>query len=1324
MNMTATKMSGVLRTRMLLNLVLLLAPVFAGSQTLTGTRSSAFEYSPGTGLASAEIIEPDSARADYCIRTGYTRDAFGNQTAVTVSACSGASAQAQFVTRTTTTVYAAQSVALPSGGTVAVPAGAFPTLVTNALSQSESRLYDPRYGTLISVTGPNGLTTQVQYDELGRKVLEIAPDGNRTITRYCLLPAAVANVSSNSAGCISAPAAAPSLAVSYVEVQPSASTGTPNGPYTRKYSDALGRVIREETQGFDGASQPATARTVVKDAIYNSHGAVAKVSQPFFLESGSSVTTGGAAGWTTTVYDALGRPTTAYTRDDEGSTSVGGQTVSEASFNYNGLSVSEVTKRTYKNAQGQQQELQGGLPTALMTTRLKNPIGQLIEVKDQTSATVTYKYDAFGNLTETRDPHANRTTVSYDIRGRKTSMSDPNAGTWNYRYNALGEMTGQQSPLQIAGTSSITAGNWTTLAYDVLGRVIQRADPEYTTTWSYDKYANGSTCPRGVGKLCEVTTSHGVSKRTAYDTYGRAASLTQTVSSGPTFTTSRTFDSNGRLSTYTYPTGLTLAFAYTATGHQWRITKAGAMMWQLDKVSAWGKPEQFQLGGSAQTTVHAFNPQTGRIASIQAGPGGSILSQVYGWDTVGNLTDRVETYNPSGPQSISENFAYDEVNRLKSYQVASPGIAGLSRNVVLVYGATGNILYKSDVGTYNYPAAGAASTRPAAVSSIAAASGANPSYTYDMAGNMIGATNGKYTQIGYTSFNLPDGSSGVLGTNGTRYTWQYGPDHERVKEVKVSGGTTRTTWYHHPDNENGLGFEQEQAGSAIANRHYVSAVGQAFLMLTTGGVHTEAAAQTVTAQQWWHRDQLGSVATVTDATYSIVQRMSYDPFGKRRTIAGSYDAAGTLSYDHPGTTDRGFTGHEHLDDVGIVHMNGRLYNPLIGRFMQADPLIMDPSWIQNLNRYSYVANNPLNAVDPSGRFGVFEVLAIIAVARATGIINTKTARQLAGLVFAVWIGGLDPSLFGANACTVGNISGISVVQAVVGGMAAGAVACGTDCAMSGGASGLLFAGAGLWANNQYGFDQAGQQHLGRAVAHGVAGCLVGEMEGGKCGQGAATAFIGKSLMSRFEKTGSLSLDVARAAVMGGTLAEIGGGKFANGARMGAFQYLFNECAHGGCGWDDTKVIITGNYAAGAVGEYGTYPASLHLEIRIQNSYDVITIEGQPGDYSMMGGLRLVSGSDNPHPSPAFSMELAVPKGMTMQQLATDLVAAAKSYQNNLPYNFPLAGVGKMMWGYNSNSYVSGVLMQATGQYQAGVAEAARKARFLVPGFDKPIPLKR
>jgi len=67
-------------------------------------------------------------------------------------------------------------------------------------------------------------------------------------------------------------------------------------------------------------------------------------------------------------------------------------------------------------------------------------------------------------------------------------------------------------------------------------------------------------------------------------------------------------------------------------------------------------------------------------------------------------------------------------------------------------------------------------------------------------------------------------------------------------------------------------------------------------------------------------------------------------------------------------TNRGFTGHEHIEEVGLIHMNGRVYDQELGRFLSADPLIQAPFVTNSFNRYSYVMNNPLKYTDPTGFF--------------------------------------------------------------------------------------------------------------------------------------------------------------------------------------------------------------------------------------------------------------------------------------------------------------------------------------------------------------------
>jgi RHS repeat-associated protein len=91
--------------------------------------------------------------------------------------------------------------------------------------------------------------------------------------------------------------------------------------------------------------------------------------------------------------------------------------------------------------------------------------------------------------------------------------------------------------------------------------------------------------------------------------------------------------------------------------------------------------------------------------------------------------------------------------------------------------------------------------------------------------------------------------------------------------------------------------------------------------------------------------------------------MSYDAWGQRR-VASTWQAGAVTTSEH-----RGYTGHEHLDDIGVIHMNGRIYSPSLGRVLSPDPVTQAPQNGQNYNRYTYVFNNPLRYTDPSGLRG-------------------------------------------------------------------------------------------------------------------------------------------------------------------------------------------------------------------------------------------------------------------------------------------------------------------------------------------------------------------
>ncbi|WKD51047.1 RHS repeat domain-containing protein [Microbulbifer spongiae] len=259
--------------------------------------------------------------------------------------------------------------------------------------------------------------------------------------------------------------------------------------------------------------------------------------------------------------------------------------------------------------------------------------------------------------------------------------------------------------------------------------------------------------------------------------------------------------------------------------------------------------------------------------------------------------------------------------------------------------------------------------------------------------------------------------------------------------------------------------------------------------------------------EYLHRDHLGSVEKITDADGNLLTgatgSFAYDPFGARREP----DWSGTLGAQSLTdllasqglSTRRGFTNHEHLDRTGLIHMNGRIYDPRLGRFLQADPFIDGVTNTQGYNRYSYVHNNPLKYIDPTGYFklkDIFKVVAVIAISYFT--FNTASAWAMGTL--------MESSSFMLSY----GLAGASTVSGIVGGAAAGFAA---------GVSAAAFSGAS-------GSD---------ALKAGFRGAFAGAITGGIAGH--------------FRDTYNMTR-VAADGVGMGIGAEINGGEFKDGLKFG------------------------------------------------------------------------------------------------------------------------------------------------------------------------------
>lgn len=230
-----------------------------------------------------------------------------------------------------------------------------------------------------------------------------------------------------------------------------------------------------------------------------------------------------------------------------------------------------------------------------------------------------------------------------------------------------------------------------------------------------------------------------------------------------------------------------------------------------------------------------------------------------------------------------------------------------------------------------------------------------------------------------------------------------------------------------------------------------------------------------------------------------------------------------------------------MDEIGLIHMNGRVYDPKLGRFLQADPFIQAASNTQSYNRYSYVWNNPLNTTDPSGYFAHLAVPFLIA---AGGSYIAANAAEMSG---NQWIG----TVVSVGFCATGNVAACT------------GASFGANYSQTGNGFQAAYAAAVTGVSASAFGSLAGiKSDVGRIIAHGTLGGAVGIMQGGKFGHSFASAGLTKAFTTTVDLGTAPGHDarIARtiiAATAGGTISKFSGGKFANGAMTAAMAHTFN-----------------------------------------------------------------------------------------------------------------------------------------------------------------------
>jgi RHS repeat-associated protein len=666
--------------------------------------------------------------------------------------------------------------------------------------------------------------------------------------------------------------------------------------------DAFDRPRRSSSYALEGG--------LINQLIeYDALGRVARTSTPYFNLAGTPV-------WTSFTYDVVGRQRQA-TRDR---TSDIDASEASSATQFEGLSITSTD------------------PLGKVRVATLDPLGQIVRAIQASGtvdqATTSYNYDAFGSLVRTTDGFGNQINLGYDVRGFKVSSSDPDLGDWTYDYYALGELK----------TQTDAKSQITTLTYDKLSRPLTRVEPSDSGSGTQTTFFTwgSSAASFNIGQLQSVVVGS-YSESYSYDNRARLSSTT-VVADGGTYVLSQSYNpTTGLLETLTYPasTGASpfkVKYEFdtaSRSGLLKRITDfdVGTVFWQATSSNALGQYQDITLGNGLKTLT-AFDSITGVTNRIETGPAGgnTLQSLQYAWDKIGNVTSRQDLNIGK-----TETFAYDNLYRMTQAQVSGATALNVS------YDQIGNITSKSDLGSYSYHPTKKHAVTTAGLLSI----------TYDANGNVATQTNPTGTAtVSWTAYNLP---KLISSSSGRSSQFLYGADRQRYKHVAVASGVTETTIYI-----KGLFEKVVRPPFGTEYRHLIQ--GPEGII----AIHNRKSSG-VNETNYLLKDHLGSTDVITNQAGASVVKLSFSAFGARRkgsTWSGSPTSADQIAI--AGTSRLAFTGHEQLDHLDLVHMNGRVYQPLTGRFISADPFVQAPFNSQSLNRYSYVFNNPLSLTDPSG----------------------------------------------------------------------------------------------------------------------------------------------------------------------------------------------------------------------------------------------------------------------------------------------------------------------------------------------------------------------
>ncbi|MCX6047961.1 MAG: FG-GAP-like repeat-containing protein [Chloroflexi bacterium] len=560
-----------------------------------------------------------------------------------------------------------------------------------------------------------------------------------------------------------------------------------------------------------------------------------------------------------------------------------------------------------------------------------------------------YEYDRLNRLLKIVDAQGHVKTQTFDALGRKLSITDPDRGPAFFTYDDKGNVIetvdakGQHIRYTYDPANRILTQNYVASEGDVT--------PEVRYHYDADLALDYADAQNTQGRLAWVEDEAGgeyLSYDARGDITGRVRRITQPNRGEQIdFAMRMAYDAMQRLVKFTYPDGVVQHFAYNEQSY---LEAAPGYVNNIDYMPL-GKRTRIETADGASTAYDYDTRQ--RLATLRTvGQQNAVYQDWrYQLDGVGNIL-RIDDLRADKTISddASERFTYDSLNRLTTAQYAD------GNSITYGYDPVGNLVRKNsslpeeNLGDFQV----GQTAGPHALTQVS-----GDAWRYDANGSLIergpAGRGFAYTWDAHNRLREVNGAAGLHQLNSYNYADQ------RMVKVVDNGGQTEVALY--PDRS----FEvrdNEVVKYIFANDERIAEVRTPFdknrlIRGLQGDVtpQTDNPAQTKTL--FYHGDHLGSATVLVDPTGQVVERQTYQPFGESRAPSSAQVA------------DYSYTGNELDEGIGLYYYGARYYDPSVGRFISVDPLyfeqpekdLADP---QALNLYSYVRNNPMRNIDPTG----------------------------------------------------------------------------------------------------------------------------------------------------------------------------------------------------------------------------------------------------------------------------------------------------------------------------------------------------------------------